>query len=108
MLPFFTLRLQLFREAFPTLPFDCPAKPGKYSGNFTMTSLETFNEKNATSNTKTLMTTTTAKPGETQLELPLPNGIYKNVIHLSTKDDPEGFSIMWQFDTRIRLGEEEF
>jgi hypothetical protein len=105
MLPWFALRLKGFQESFPTLPFDCPAKSGIYSANSTSYDVEVFYDKNTT---KKLTTTTTAKPGEHQFELPLPNGIYHCIIHLSTKDDPEGFTVMWQFNLRVRLGEEEF
>jgi hypothetical protein len=77
--------------------------PGKYSGNLTY---ENMNGFFPTKMPKGQRPVTTKQPDKNWISLP--NGVYKNVIALSTKEDSNVFLMSWDVEIRERLGEEEF
>jgi hypothetical protein len=107
--PYLKNRIEIAQAKLPNLPFDCPIKKGKYSGNFTVT-----NAQNAIATGKNITKKVTLedhwemRDGFKMMVLPLPNGIYSNIVHMSTKEDPFVIVVNWVYEKRMRLGENNF
>jgi hypothetical protein len=99
LLPFYAKIIERYKKMFPTLNFNCPLKPGPfYVRNFTYDTLSPEHANYYKDNV-----------GKSDYGMGnLPNGIYRNVVTLSTKTDPMVYKLDWQLEVANRLGEEQF
>jgi hypothetical protein len=113
LIPFVENRIKGFRHDFPNLAWDCPLQPGNYSAwhvyNFTQNLIATrVNFTQITTEKPKIFDFETNENGFNVMIIPLVNGIYANVLHMTTKDDPVGSEIKFQFEWRERLGDDKF
>jgi hypothetical protein len=110
MIPWIANHIEMYKQHFPTLPFDCPIRPGNYTANHTYNldpkAIITLNRTAIVANKSTAGWS--IFNGVKMMTLPLPNGIYRNGIHVWTKDDPTGTHVIWQFEMHDRLGSDKF
>jgi hypothetical protein len=113
-IPFVENRIKYFQNDFPSLSWDCPAKPGNYSAwhvyNFTSNLIAT--RVNITQivieKPKEAVLFDMGEDGFNLMKVQLVNGIYASVINITTKDDPVGSQVNFQFEWRERLGDDKF
>lgn len=89
--PFYRGFLDEVFKIFPSLPRQCPIKPGAYythnsSMRETYEQLETNDKFQATT-------------------LRMPNGVFKIAGRLSTKKDPDAIHINWQYELKKRMND---
>lgn len=93
--PYFEESINELKKDFPTLPWSCPLTPGKY---YILNYTNVEKNRNATP----------AVNSKQKLDATLPNGVYKNVILLSSPNDPTVFRIEWHIQIQSRLNDESF
>jgi hypothetical protein len=114
IIPFVENRIEAFKTEYPGLPFVCTMQPGNYSANHTYNYPHNaiVTRINVTQITVTKPTKSikfyTNESGFKVMGIQLPNGVYGNCINFTTKADPAGFQVNFQFEWRKRLGEEQF
>lgn len=92
-LPYFQASFDHFKNLHPKFPWHCPVKLGRYESlNVNLSSPTT----NALFNNAKL------------INVGLPNGLYRFIIHMFRKDDPMIFKLDWTNEIHIRLNDDDF
>jgi hypothetical protein len=112
LIPFIENRTRVFQSELPGLPWKCPAKPGNYSSfhvyNFTVIGKRVNITQIIPKDPKRGVKYEKSSAGIMQMVIPLTNGIFANVINITTENDPAGMQVNFQFEMRDRLGDDKF
>lgn len=87
---------EYYYKMFPSLPRKCPVAPGKYSA----VNVTVVDEIEDTSGSGKMIEQIT--PGK------LPNGVYRHLVRVHTREDPDGFMLFWHVEIHHRMGEYNF
>jgi hypothetical protein len=99
LIPFIENRIKALQNEFPESSWNCPFQPGNYSSshvfNFTFNLIATrVNITQIAPRKRTAEIKFGANEnGFMMMELPITNGIYRNVINITTKNDPVGMQV---------------
>lgn len=87
---------EFYYNTFPTLSRRCPVAPGKYSA-VNITVVDEIED-----NTGSAKMIEQITPGK------LPNGVYRHLVRLHSREDPDGFMLYWHVEIHHRMGEDNF
>lgn len=90
-LPFYKAFLDDYRRLYPEMPSKCPIKPGRYY---------VYNHTEDYENGQSIPLA--------ELIMRLPNGQYRAILLLTSRNDPLIIRLDWQREIYKRLGEDRF
>lgn len=94
-LPVFNSLKEYYNKMFPTMPKKCPFQAGKYSA-FNVTVVDELENIAAY---KIVQQITPAS---------LPNGVYRHLLKIHTRQDSIGFMLIWHTEIYDKMGENLF
>lgn len=93
--PIISAYIQHHKDLYPSLPFECPIKPGRYfQYNVTVSDSDVPDGKDGNQFFRTIAT--------------LPNGLYKQTLTFKTLDDPQCLMVQFIGEIKVRLNDDQF